>query len=71
MKNKIVLVVGVLLVGAFASARPFHLCEKKRDKVTKEVCASSSSDEKKKECIKFYKNADCNTVALHEQFEEQ
>lgn len=73
MKHMVILVIGVLLVSTFsmeASARPFHQCERKRDKVINEVCSSSSSDEKKKECISFYKNAACDTVALHEQNEE-
>jgi hypothetical protein len=74
MKNKIVVALILLVVSTVsmeASARPFHQCERKRDKVIKEVCASSTSEEKKKECISFYKNAACNTVALHEQYEEQ
>ena len=74
MKNKIVVTLALLVVSMIsmeASARPFHQCERKRDKVIKEVCDSSSSEEKKKECVSFYKNAACNTVALHEQYEAQ
>lgn len=74
MKNKIIIALGVLAVSTFSmevSARPFHQCERKRDKVIQEVCSSSSTEEKKKECVSFYKNAACDTVALHEQFEEQ
>ncbi|MBC7752804.1 MAG: hypothetical protein H7Z71_01105 [Moraxellaceae bacterium] len=73
MKNKIIVALVLLVVSSVsiqASARPFHQCERKRDKVIKEVCSSSSSVEKKKECVTFYKNAACDTVALHEQHEE-
>lgn len=73
MKNNVVLVLGFMIMSIFsieASARPFHQCERKRDKVIKEVCSSSTSDEKRKDCVAFYKNASCNTVALHEQHEE-
>ena len=74
MKNKIVVTLALLVVTTFSmevSARPFHQCERKRDKMIKEVCSSSSSEDKKKDCISFYKNAGCDTVALHEQHEEQ
>lgn len=73
MKNKTIVALALLVVSTVSmevSARPFHQCERKREKVIKEVCTSSSSEEKKKECVTFYKNAACNTVALHEQHEE-
>mgnify|MGYP001494679694 CR=1 FL=1 len=73
MKSKMILALGVLVVSTISmevSARPLYQCERKRDKVIKEVCGASSSEEKKKECVSFYKNAACNTVALHEQHEE-
>lgn len=73
MKSKAIVALALLVVSTISmevSARPFHQCERKREKMIKEVCASSSSDEKKKECVTFYKNAACGTVALHEQHEE-
>ena len=73
MKNNVVVALALLVVSSFAVsalARPLHQCERKRDKMIKEVCSSSSSQEKKKECVTFYKNAACETVALHEQHEE-
>jgi hypothetical protein len=73
MKNKVVVALALLVVSTVSmevSARPLHQCERKREKVIKEVCSSSSSAEKKQECVTFYKNAACNTVALHEQHEE-
>ncbi len=73
MKNKTIVALALLVLSAVSmevSARPLHQCERKRDKVIKEVCSTSTSEEKKKECVTFYKNAACSTVALHEQHEE-
>lgn len=69
MKNKTIAILGFLMatsasVSAFAKVDV--LCEKKREHVIRSVCGRSSSDEKRKECTTFYKNAACGTVALHE-----
>lgn len=74
MKNKTrITLVGFLVMGISlsAQAKVDVLCEKKRDHVIQSVCAKSSSVEKKKECISFYKNASCGTVALHEQTDSE
>lgn len=46
-------------------------CESKRDQVIKSVCGKSSSDDKRKECVAFYKSAACGTVALHVEADSQ
>ncbi len=68
------MILGLLLttgISVQTYARPLYICDKKRDKVSLSICDKSSTEEKKQECISFYKNADCNTVALHEQYNEE
>lgn len=74
MKNKTIATLSFLVVTSFSVssfAKLDVLCEKKRERVVKSVCGKSSNEEKRQECISFYKNQACNTVALHESFNEQ
>lgn len=60
-----------MTVSFSAQAKRKVLCEKKRDHVIKSVCGKSSSEDKRKECVSFYKSASCGTVALHEQADSE
>lgn len=73
MKNKILMAFGFLMVTSVpiqSFAKINYLCEKKRDNVIASQCGKPSSD-KYSGCVTKVKNFDCNTVALHESFDEQ